>query len=55
MDDNLELYLALRLFPGERLPTPRPVTPAATRPCSPSEWQEAAEWAAQDAEEGRGR
>jgi hypothetical protein len=44
-----------RLFPGERLPTPRPVTPPETRPCSSQEWNEAAEWVGQDAEEGRGR
>jgi hypothetical protein len=28
-------------------------TPMSTRPCSYTEWQEGAEWAGQDAEEGR--
>jgi hypothetical protein len=50
MDDNLDLYITLRLFPGERVPTPRPAAPE-TRPCSLSEWSEAAEWRRQDAEE----
>jgi hypothetical protein len=45
----------LALFPGERVPTPRPVAPPETRPCSPQEWTEAADGARQDAEEGRGR
>jgi hypothetical protein len=44
---------APRQFPGERLPTPRPVAPPETRPCSVSEWQEGAEGARQDAAEGR--
>jgi hypothetical protein len=43
------------LFPGERLPAAPPGAAPATRPCSASEWTEAAEWAGQDREEGRGR